>query len=172
MKSVIAAIVAGIVIFMWGFISWTILPWTSTDVHVFTDQAQVMENLLDNSPDSGIYYIPADEADYSPDGPVAFVNVLKTGYGVGMSGMMIKGLLGNIVMAFLAILLLTKTSGLGYMQKVGFVTLTGLLIGVSANLPYWNWFGFPTGYSAVMLVDSVVAWFFAGLVIAKLVPNN
>jgi len=172
MRNVIAAVVAGIIMLIWGFVSWTILPWHNTDVHAFADQASTMQVMLDNAPRSGIYTIPANQADYTQNEPAAFVNVLKNGYGAGMGEMMGVGLIGNILMAYLAILLLSKTAGLNYSQKVAFIGLIGLLIGVAASFPYWNWFGFPTGYSLVNIIDTVITWVLAGLVIGKLVPSN
>jgi len=172
MKTFIAAVVAGVVIFVWGFVSWTVLPWHNTDVHKFSDENLVMQTLANNAPKSGVYYIPGDEADYAVGKPAAFVNVLKNGYYSGMSGMMIKSIIANILLAFLVICLLSRTTGLSFLQKVGFVSLTGLIIGIAANFPAWNWFGFPTYYSLVMLADVICTWFLAGLVIAKLAPDT
>lgn len=168
MKNIIAAVVAGLVMFFWGFVSWTVLPWHNVDVSQFSDQQVVMDTLLQQSPKSGIYFIPGDQADYDANTPGAFVNVMKNGFGAGMGEMMAKGIVGNIVLALLAILLLAKTSLTSYGSRVGFMVMLGLLIGLAANIPYWNWFGFPTGYILVNITDYVVTWLLAGLVIAKL----
>ncbi|MFT7525543.1 MAG: hypothetical protein ACI9LY_000679 [Arenicella sp.] len=166
-----AAAFAAIVLFIWNSISWTVLPWQDLDVHQFTDQAEVMQSLLDHAPASGIYYIPGDDAAYTPSTPTAFVNVLKEGYQVGMEWMMIVGLLTNFLFALVAVSLLGRTSGLSFKQRVGFVTGIGLVIGLAGNLPHWNWFGFPILYTLVQIMDSVIMWFLAGLVLARLVPE-
>lgn len=69
-----------------------------------------MSTLLEQSPKSGVYFISGDQADYDADRHGAFVNVMKNGFGAGMGEMMVKGIVGNIVLALLAILLLAKTS--------------------------------------------------------------
>ncbi|MGH1541768.1 MAG: hypothetical protein ACRBHB_15185 [Arenicella sp.] len=172
MKNVIAAVLAGIVIFVWGFISWTAIPWHDAVVNKFSDEAAVTQVLVDNSPQTGVYYLPHAEEDYAVGKPSAFVNMLPEGHSSGMAGMMIKSIIGNIIIAFLVICLLLKTTGLGFVQKVGFVALTGLIIGIAGNFPYWNWFGFPTGYTVVMILDTVITWVLVGLVLAKLVETD
>ena len=166
-----AAAFAGIVLFIWGAISWTVLPWRDLDVHEFSDEAAVMQNMLDHAPASGVYYIPGDAAEYTPSTPTAFVNVLKEGYQVGMERMMVVGMLTNFLFALIVVYLLRMASGLTFKQRVSFVTGIGLLIGLAGNLPYWNWFGFPTMYTLVQILDSVMMWFLAGLVLARLVPE-
>lgn len=168
MKNIIAATVAGLVMFFWGFVSWTVLPWHATDVHSFVDEEAVMQVMVDNAPASGIYYIPANDADLEVGKPGGMANVMKDGFQTGMGEMMIQGVVGSIIMAYLAILLLAKTQANTFTDKVKFVTLVGLLIGISSSFMYWNWFGYPTGYSLVNLVDSVVTWALAGLVIGKM----
>ena len=168
MKNIIAAVVAGLVMFFWGFVSWTVLSWHSTDVHNFTDEQAVMEVMNDNAPASGVYFLPSSEADMAPGKPSAMANVMKNGYEGGMTKMMVQGVVASILMAYLAIMLLGKTNLNGTVEKVGFITLAGLLIGLSSSFMYWNWFGFPTGYSVVNLIDTVITWALAGGVIAKL----
>ncbi len=171
MKNIIAAVAAGAVIFLWGFVSWTILPWHNTNVESFSDKTTVMQTLLSNGSEAGIYYIPEEGDEFDADTPIAFVNLLPNGHEVSMGGMMLKGLIGSMVMAYIAALILSKTSGLNFVQRVMFVGMLGLFAGFSGAFNYYNWFGFPGGYSLVNLIDSIVTWVLAGAVLAKLVPE-
>ena len=56
--------------------------------------------------------------------------------------------------------------------RVCYVALAGLTIGFVSHFPYWNWFGFSTAYTLVIIVDSLIAWFLAGLVLAKFVEGK
>ena len=172
MKIAIATVVAGIIMFVWGFLSWTVLPWHKVDVHQFQDESLVMQTLTAQGPESGIYWVPGNEEDYTPETPGAFVNLLNEGYGTGMGQMMIGGLVCNLIFAFLTIMLLAKTSGMSYGGKVGFITMVGFLVALGSALPYWNWFGFPAGYSLVQIADVTIMWLLAGLAIAKLAPDG
>jgi len=171
MKNIIAAIAAGLVIFLWGFVSWTILPWHNTNVESFNDKAAVMHTLLSNGSEAGIYYIPEEGDEFDSNTPIAFVNLLPKGHEVGIGGMMAKGLIGSVVMAYIAALILSKTNGLSFGQRLAFVGMLGLLVGFSGTFTYYNWFGFPGGYSLVNLADWVITWLLAGAVLAKLVPD-
>ncbi|MFT4629585.1 MAG: hypothetical protein ACI9WC_002046 [Arenicella sp.] len=79
LMNIAAAAFAAIILFTWGSISWTVLPWRDLDVRPFSDEAAVMQSLLEHAPESGIYYVPGDESAYTPSTPNAFVNVLKQG---------------------------------------------------------------------------------------------
>ena len=172
MKNIIAAIAAGLVLFVWTSVSWTVLPWRDAAVEKLPNEQLVMQNLADSAPKSGLYYIPGDEADYTEDTPTAFINIKKEGFQVGFAGMMIKGLILDIVVALLAVYLLSMARGLSFKKRVGFVTLTGVLIGIAGNGFYWNWFAFPGYYTIIQILDSIIMWFLAGLVLAKLVPER
>ena len=170
MKSIlIAACLCALVLFLWGFISWAVLPWHNTVANKFTDEAMVSKTLKDNAPTSGIYYLPFADKDHRQGEAAAFVNVLPDGFDMNMGKLMSQALLGQFVSALLVILLLRNVSGLNYLQRVGFVSLTGLAIGFVSHFPYWNWFGFSTEYVAVIISDSLIAWTLAGLVMAKFV---
>lgn len=168
MKNIIAATVAGLVMFFWGFVSWTMIPWHTTDVHKFADEQAVMSTMLENAPASGIYFIPGENEELEMGKPGAMVNVMKTGFEAGMVQMMVQAIVASVVMAYLAIWLLGKTTLRATGQKVGFITVLGFLIGLSSAFMYWNWMGYPLGYSVVNLLDTTVTWLLAGLVIAKM----
>ena len=172
MKNIIAAVVAGLIMFFWGFVSWSQLNWHETDVYKFADEQAVVEALIENAPESGIYYIPGNEEDLKPGSPSGMANVMKDGFQIGLGQMMIQGVIASILMAYIAIMLLCKTSITGTMQKVGFITLTGLLIGISSSFMYWNWMGFPSGHSLVNLLDTVITWALAGVAIAYIADTD
>ena len=50
-----------------------------------------------------------------------------------------------------------------------FVTSIGLVPTLSAELPYWNWYGFPTGYIMSQGLIHLVGFLVGGLVAAWLV---
>nr|NGX46595.1 hypothetical protein [Chlamydiota bacterium] len=64
---------------------------------------------------------------------------------------------------------LLKTKAMKYGRRVCFVTVVGLFLGLMSALPMWNWWAFPAGFTIVSILDPMIAWFFGGLVIARLV---
>ena len=171
-KCVLAVVLSAMVLFAWGFLSWAVLPWHNAVANQFADESAVSEVLKENAPAAGMYYLPFAQEDPKPGAVFAMANILPDGFDTGMGGMMGLGLLGQAVSAMLVLLLLCKTSNLDYWGRVCYVALAGLTIGFVSHFPYWNWFGFSTAYTLVIIVDSLIAWFLAGLVLAKFVEGK
>ena len=172
MKNAAAVFLCGIVMFVWGFASWTVLPWHENTANRFTDESEVAEVIRKNAPRAGIYWLPFADENYKAGETTAFVNALPDGYDMDMGKLMGAQLAANWISALMFLVLLSWTAGLGYWGRVGFVTLVGAAVGVIGHFPYWNWFGFPTEHFAVTLLDGLAAAFLAGLVMAKLVKGR
>lgn len=164
-RTVLLSLVAGLVLFVWGFISWSVLPWHIMVANKFTNEATVSQVFKDNALQAGVYYLPFNGHD-NPKQMPTFVNVPPQGK-TNMDALVVD-LITEIISAFLVFALLGMTSGLTYWKKVGFFALTGLTIGFVSHAPYWNWFGFPTPYIGVMILDFLIGWTLAGLVVAKI----
>lgn len=134
-KNLLLSVAAGVVLFVWGFISWAVLPWHHMVANKFTDEAAVSQVLKANSPRQGVYYLPFSEKDHGPNQVGAFANVLPQGTDMNMGKQMATGLVTQIIGAFLVLMLLSRTAGLNYWGKVGFVALTGLIIGFVSPMP-------------------------------------
>jgi hypothetical protein len=172
LKKTVATIVSGVILLAWGFVSWTVLPWHQMVTNEFTDEAEVAEVIKENAPKAGVYYLPFAHRDQKAGETAAVVNALPRGYDPGMIKQLVTQFIGNLISALIVICLLSQTAGLGYWGRVGFVALVGVAIGFVSHFPYWNWFGFPTPHVVVTVIDSLIAWFLAGLAIAKLVAKN
>lgn len=166
-KSALAAVLGGLVLFLWGFVSWAVLPWHESVAHKFDDEVAVAQVLKANAPEQGVYYLPFAEEDHKQGETAAFVNVLPQGFDMNMGKLMGIGLLTQIISVFLVFVLLRQTRSLRYLGKVMFIALAGLIIGFVSHAPYWNWFGFSTSYVVVIILDTVIGWTLAGLVIAR-----
>ena len=72
----------------------------------------------------------------------------------------------ELVEAFLAVWLLAQTRITSFGGRVGFVTAAGIMAALATNVSYWNWWGFPTVYTASYVFIQVVGFFLVGLVAA------
>jgi hypothetical protein len=61
------------------------------------------------------------------------------------------------------------SNGRTYGRRVALVAAVGLAAWLSIEVSYWNWYGFPSAYALAQLVDQVVGFALAGLVVAKIV---
>ena len=52
--------VGGVVLFVWGAVSWMVLPWHNMTLNTFTDEDKVANVLIANAPVRGIYVYPGE----------------------------------------------------------------------------------------------------------------
>src|SRR5947208_4178371 len=134
---ILGGVLGGLALFVWGSISWMVLPWHLMTLEKFTNEATVAKALLANAGVSGVYLLPnphkhepgmteeqkrAEEAEGMKrmvQGPFMFASVSLIGVG-NMAPLLIT-LLGNILSALLATWMLLKTNGLRYLGRVGFI---------------------------------------------------
>ena len=166
-RNLLLSVVAGVALFVWGFVSWAVLPWHMMVANKFVNEAAVSQVLKENAHQAGVYFLPFSEEDHGPDQIGAFANVLPQGTEMNMGRQMAVGIATQIVSALLVLALLSLTAGLSYWGKVGFFALAGLTIAFVSHAPYWNWFGFPGAYVGVTILDSLIGWTLAGLAVAK-----
>ena len=175
-------LIGGVIAFIWMNISWMVLPWHMMTINTVPDETQIVQSIQADVPESGLYILPWTD-DHSEEnmevfnqrmesGPFVYMVVHPNGMKVNMGTMMLYGFLYNVVIAFMLTYLLTKTTGLSYIQKVGFikmVAVTGALVVVVPNLIWWH---FPIGFTVVTVIDTAFTWGFAGLAIGKIVKTD
>jgi hypothetical protein len=175
------ALIGGLIAFIWTNISWMVLPWHQITISTLPNEAPVAEALKNNVSENGLYILPwttdksgeamAEFDQKIKNGPYAYMVVHPDGLEMNMGKMMFLGLLTNILVAFMLTYLLTKTKGLSFIQKVGFIKLAAVGGGLVVVVPNIIWWHFPLGYSLLTIVDIAIAWGLAGLAIGKIVKD-
>lgn len=166
-KLILLSLLGGVVMFIWGFISWAILPWHMSVANKFTDEAAVSQVLKQNAPQAGVYFLPFDEKDHGPGQTGAFANVLPDGTAMNIGKQMLISLLTQTISAFIGLLIIVHTARANFLHTVGLFGIIGLIISFASHAPYWNWFGFSSSYTLVIIADTTIAWLLAGLAIGK-----
>ncbi len=72
---------------------------------------------------------------------------------------------------FLAILLSLSTVRT-FGSRLGFAFLVGLIAGISTNLSYRNWYGFPSSYTHAAIFVELMKYVIAGAIIALLMKKS
>jgi hypothetical protein len=72
----------------------------------------------------------------------------------------------ELIEAFIAVWLLAQTRIVTFGGRLCFVVAVGILAAISTNVSYWNWWGFPTVYTAAYMFIQFVGFFLVGLVAA------
>jgi hypothetical protein len=68
--------------------------------------------------------------------------------------------------ALIVVWLLAQTRLVSFGGRVAFVTIAGIMAAIATNISYWNWWGFPTVYTASYIFIEVVGFFLVGIVAA------
>lgn len=176
------AFLGGLIVFCWQIISWMGLPWHMCTLNVFNNEADVAKVVMENISRPGVYVVPniyanpsevghhvlQDEVGWGRARPLMFSAVQNKDMNPRSIPAYIGMLITYIIAAYFISVITHKLKQIGYMEKVGVITLLGLTIGVMSYVPACIWWGFSTGFTMVGMLDLIIEWFFAGLVIAKL----
>lgn len=183
MKIVIAGILGGIAMFVWTSIAHVALPLGQIGFSQIPHESSVLSGLHESiGASSGLYFFPwtdmksknavAEEAAkmkanpsglliYRPPGAVAMTN----------STLAIE-LVKEIIVAIIAAFLLSLAILPGYLPRVGFVALVGIVATLTTNASYWNWYSFPGDYTLAAMTTDVVGYLAAGFVIAGVLKRR
>ena len=189
MRAFLAAILGGITMFIWSFVAHDLLPLGETGIREFKNEASMLDVLKTNLGDaSGLYHFPGHKA-----GPNATrqekSDAMKRAMekaASGPSGMLIYHptreftfgkLLGiefatELLEAILVVFLLTQTRIESFGGRVGFVLTAGILAAITTNIPYWNWYGFPSSYTAAYMSIEIIGFLCVGLIAALVLRNR
>jgi hypothetical protein len=164
-------VLGGLTMFLWGMVSWTVLPWNRSNIRSFVDDRAVAEVLTANAPVRGVYVLPRFDrvSDVEPGGPQAFV-----AYDERSAGSRARPIGGGLLIQFLGGLCLTWLlikARLGYWGRVGSSTAAGLFAGIVSDLPNWNWWSFSSGFTLASVADHALAGTLAGMVIAWVIED-
>jgi hypothetical protein len=183
MRTLIAGVFAGVVIFLWGFIAHVVLPIGEMGMKLAPDGVQdqlaaTMKSGFEGAGE-GIYFVPGmdpmkmdDEAAkkaygaratsmpyamivYQPEGK-DIVNNMGPNLGIQFATDLGLGLLAAFVASLIT----------GFGRRVQAVTAMGVFAFGAASMPYWNWYRFPLAFTEGALIESVVAALLAGVVSA------
>lgn len=176
----IAAILGGIVLFLWGAVAHMFLGLGDSSLKGIPNEETVLSMMKENITESGLYFFPwMDMKTTDKAAREAWTQKYKAGpsglmvyYPNGMEPMSARHMIIQVItdilaVLFAAILLAKATSGIkGYFGRVMFMATFGLVSTFAISLPYWNWYGFPFSFVTASLIEQVVGFALAGLVLA------
>ncbi|MDP2208191.1 MAG: hypothetical protein Q8K98_05365 [Bacteroidota bacterium] len=184
-KIIIAGIIGGIVITLWGFIAWMGLNFHK-DTMKSCPEDEIFSHIFVNSmKEEGVYVIPAmpdsqtEEAqkvwrDKIKSGPIVTIFFHPTGGDPTMMKDVLYGTIINIITAMLAAWILSRStaSKQSYFARVSFVGVLAIFASITIHISNWNWMYFPIKYATAMSADLIIGWILAGLVIAAFIKER
>ncbi len=161
------AVVGGLIAFAWCAFSWMALPFHAKTISAFGDPAAVVNVMTANAPHSGIYVLANDpKGQAAPTDPYLFVSYDKSGYG-SMGLAMAFGLLAQMIGAFFWTWILGKIPGLTLKDSALYGCFFGLSLGALGAMSNWVWWRFSLPFTAMSIVDAVIAWTLASMALSR-----
>ena len=181
-KLLIGSIVGSVILFVWSFLAWSILPIHQHTINYTPAQDSVLKVLADNNLESGAYWMPmADNRNVSSfdpkyqadmekvmkenEGkPVATVYYIKEGYSMNIP----RGFFFNFLAVFAAcsILVPAFSTTTSFFQRWWFALVIGLIVNACGPLINYNWMAIPWSYTVDMILDVFLNWAIVGVWLA------
>jgi hypothetical protein len=187
-KIILGALVGGIILFVWSWLAWVVLPLHVASMRPIENEDRVTEVLQSNLGVHGVYLYPsmardeeisAEEQKTATEewekkyerGPVGMIIYNPRGSDPNMPSQMAAGFVIDLAAALMAVWLLSRSTAFAasFVARVAYCGMLGILISVFAHLMNWNWLGYPLDYTTAMIADTVVGWLLAGIGIAAIV---
>jgi hypothetical protein len=177
-RILVAGIIGGIVLFAWGAVSHMLLPLGEMGVKSLPGEEVVVPVLKSAITEPGFYVFPGMQKEMTEAqmqewearlnaGPTGILVYQTEGSELLSPPQLLTEAGSNILAAILAAIIAAQIAG-GYMARLVAVTLIGAIGWLSISASYWNWYGFPTEYSAAELVGEVAGWFLVAIPVAAI----
>ncbi len=180
-RIVLAAIVGGFLMFVWGAFSHMALPFSRDALKPIPNEATVLSALGGDLKTPGMYAFPW--VDMSGNVPPAQQQEWNQKLASGPSGLLIyrpnggesmsprqlvAEFVSNVLAAFLGALILVQLPG-GVARRVLSVAAIGIAAWLSISVSQWTWYGFSTPFLISDLVDQFGGWLLAGIGMSMLI---
>lgn len=169
-KQIIAVLVSAVLLFVWQFLSWSMLGVHQSEFKYTPNQDKILQALSENLPEEGTYMLPSvpPGTDFEQEQsimqnyigkPWAQVSYHKA-FDVSMGMNMLRGFAIDAISAFLLIWLLMKMET----RTMSTILTSSLAVGLIGyfTIPYLNSIWFETK-SLGYLIDSVAQWGLVGV---------
>jgi len=174
-RTLIAGALGGLVVFIWLSISWMALPFHGESLNGIQHNAQLDAMLIQLGAKDGLNYYPSYEGmelqEYSalaksvPN--IGIMSYHRDGFDMDNPMAYIRGLLGCIIAGILvATLLGVLPAGSSMAGRILFCTLFGAAAFFCTQWVSGGFFHFPMRHTMLELMDGVISWTLAGVVMA------
>jgi hypothetical protein len=179
-RIVLAAILGGLLMFVWGAASHVVLPFEREALKRMPDEATVLSTLGRDLVAPGMYFFPWTDMSgkATPEqqkawqqqiasGPSGLL-IYKPNGGESMSPrQLVSEFISNVLAAFFGALLLVQLPG-GFGRRVLSMAAIGIAAWLSISVSQWTWYGFSTPFLIGDLADQFGGWLLAGIGMAAL----
>jgi hypothetical protein len=175
----LAGLLGGLAMFVWSSVAHVALPLGQTGIKEIPNEPAVLSALhmsLGDAP--GMYAFPGigqgkpDMTQYAlklAANPSGILIYHPPGAQALTAGQLVTEFLTELIESLLVVFLLAQTQLSSFGARVGFVVIAGVIAALVTNVSYWNWYGFPTSYTAAYMAIQIVGFLCVGLVAGAMI---
>jgi hypothetical protein len=178
-KSLVGAIVGGIIIFIWQFISWPALNFHKS-IQQYTPKQDAVMAVLNSNLEEGGYLMPAipegssmeehqkamKDAEGKPWATIQYHKSMEN----NMTMNMIRGFITNVITVWLLCWILLRLKNQSFGTIFAASLFTGLI--VFLNVPYINHIWYQSFDLMAHFMDAIVSWGVTGLFLGWWLSRN
>lgn len=190
-RIILAGVLGGIAMFLWTSLAHMATPLGHAGIRELPNEQAVLSALQTNLGDqSSLYLFPGLGVGDNPtrEQMKEAMNHMNEKLASNSSGFLMYHAMGSrsinmvklltvefateLLEAILAVILLAQTRIASFGGRVGFVFGAGILAALATNISYWNWYGFPSVYTAAYMLIQIVGFLCIGLVAALVLGKS
>jgi hypothetical protein len=186
-RTFLGVLLAGLALFVWEFVAHEFLPLGEAGFRAIPNEATVLPAMKDMIREPGLYFFPAPEdrpgmtnaqkqeamqkaAEKSTTGPAGLMVFHPNGVPFSFPKSLAIQFAGDVIaMAIVAFILSQITMFAGFGQRVVLCAIIGFIPALRTEIPYWNWYNFPSVYTRSQIAIHVVGFILSGLILARMV---
>jgi len=180
MRVLVAALMGGIVMFIWGAVAHMALGLGDVGMRQPVAEDAVLGSLRPGlGEQAGVFVLPSVDPAKMHDktvmdaystkakaSPYALVVYMPQGDDLSdMSGTLPRQWASDTLSA-LALAFVMGLAAFSFMTRLSIALAAAVFAWLSTLVPYWNWYRFPTNFTLAALIEQVIGWLLAGAVMA------
>jgi len=183
-KIILAGLLGGVVMFIWGAISHMVLPIGMMGIKSLPNEDTVLAALKPSVPESGLYFFPGmpasgkmTEAEQKAweaklaAGPTGLLVYTSHGSKPLEARQLLLELATNIVAALILAFVFSQTAGT-VICRASMGAAFGLFAWFSISASHWIWYNFPAAYAFGEALDQTIGWLLAGAAMSLLMRSK
>jgi len=180
MRVLVAALIGGIVMFIWGAVAHMALGLGEAGIRQPVAEDVVLGSLHQGlGPQAGVYILPSfdpkkmsDDAavkaysEKAKSSPYAWIVYMPQGDDLMQMGPQLGRQWASDTLSSLALAFVMGLAAFGFRKRLAIAVAAALFAWLSAMVPYWNWYRFPLDFTLAALVTQLIGWLLAGAAMA------